>query len=214
MANEIDEVVEFGEYKGGGDGEQWPVIPNDTYYARCISRATVEKPQRKVDSELEMKRKDNPEATIDDIDLHQWKFMMRVSRGEQEGFELPYYCNRTTTWHEKASATKLVAALAGLDKYDRTTLVEKYGTLEGLIAVQPECRIEVALYEGKTDGKWRNAINAVLPLPKAVPAHLLNRGKGNAKPAQQAPQQPAVKRVQVAGLPSDDDDLWPEGEGV
>jgi hypothetical protein len=205
MAYTIDEVVEFGEYTGSGDGEQWPVIPDETYYARLIKRETVEKPQRKIDSELEAKRKKQPDLTAEDIDPYQWKFTYRISRGDQEGFELPYYCNRTTTWHEMATATKMVAAVAGLDKYDRAALVEKYGTLDGMIAMQPECRIEVALYEGK-DKKWRNGINTVLPLPKGVPAHLLNKGKGNGKPPAQRPTVPQVSVPELAD--GDEPDLW------
>lgn len=213
-----DQDIEFGSYDE--TREQWPVIPDETYYAKAYAWNTVKKADYKQEAQLAELRKKHPDATLADIDEWQWECWFRVTRGEHEGFELPYRFNRTTTWHEKATATIVVAALAQLSKYDAETLRARFGSVKGLIASQPEVRIVVTLMQSERDKMWRNYVKDVKPLP-AAPADLFKKKPGmNQAQATLADEKryreakPAVGRVNLLGFPDEDEvPDFPSGPG-
>jgi hypothetical protein len=197
-----EEDIDFGEYTAG---EQWPVVPEETYFARAIAWNTIDKSDYKQRQQLDAMLKKNPEATLQDVDSKMWEIRFAISRGEYEGFELPYRFNRTDNWHENATATKVVAILAELDKYDRAALKAKFGTVKGLIAAEPECRIVVVLVKSERDEKYRNYVNQVKALPPEVPDTLFaKKPVTTGTPARS--QAPGAKQA----LPHDDEDEAPD----
>jgi hypothetical protein len=118
-------------------------------------------------------------------DREQWAWRFEITGNGAEGVPLTDYTNRS--WHPKSKAHKHAAALLGVPE-----LTPDVAISTRQLAGKP-CQLWVVEKQTKK-GDLRNYIDKVTPAPKPR------------QRAQQAAQQPAVKRVQVQGLPDDFED--------
>ena len=184
---EFDDV----EFEGGAESAPVETVPEDTYYAKLVGfRASVDKPDWKIDSDLLKEQKKHPATTREDIDPKQYEFTFEISAGEYAGTRLTMFANRT--FHERSTAGMVAAALMGMDKFVRSVMQAQGGTR---ILYNKPCRIDVVERAGRLDpDSKRNYVNAVKRMPPPRP-----------QKEQVSRQREAVPRQQLAGYPSDDD---------
>jgi hypothetical protein len=190
----VFEDIEFSD----APTKVYPTIKGGTYDAIFIGFETVEKPQYKIDKEL----LDHPD---EEPDPHMYRWTFRITEvvelhdTDADGndvtrmvtnHEISDRCNRK--WHERSTAGKWAAGIAGIDKYEPAKMRAAGFTSTKAMYNRP-CRIIVTEVKSQRTGGWFNYI-------KGVESATAGRGGGRGTGRASAP-------VVEGGLGLDEEDF-------
>jgi hypothetical protein len=153
----VVEDIELSDFGSNGGTQDWDTAPEDNYTLELIGWETVAKPPHKIESEA---ARNATEGKTKQIDPQQWQITFKIADSEWDGITIKTWVNRT--FHENSTAGKIAAALAGLEKYDRSAMIDAgYGSIKTLFGKR--CKGDVV--EKEKDGITRNYINGFKRLP-------------------------------------------------